>query len=91
MLTKIQLLQYRGSVNTASRGQHKGFSGRRSGLISDAWMSTDHAATEMDAFDLFRKLGAGAKFDLKRFGQDAARFKVNITHVAGDIRDKNNV
>ncbi|XP_035482825.1 probable ATP-dependent RNA helicase DDX52 [Scophthalmus maximus] len=30
----------------------------------------------MDAFDLFRKLGAGAKFDLKRFGQDAARFKV---------------
>ncbi|KAF7665280.1 hypothetical protein LDENG_00141980 [Lucifuga dentata] len=29
----------------------------------------------MDAFDLFRKLGAGAKFDLKRFGQDAARFK----------------
>ncbi|XP_024119542.1 probable ATP-dependent RNA helicase DDX52 [Oryzias melastigma] len=30
----------------------------------------------MDAFELFRKLGAGAKFDLKRFGQDAARFKV---------------
>ncbi|XP_061595178.1 probable ATP-dependent RNA helicase DDX52 [Cololabis saira] len=30
----------------------------------------------MDAFDLFRKLGAGAKFDLKRFGEDAARFKV---------------
>ncbi|XP_053297880.1 probable ATP-dependent RNA helicase DDX52 isoform X2 [Pleuronectes platessa] len=30
----------------------------------------------MDAFDLFRKLGAGAKFDLKRFGQDANRFKV---------------
>ncbi|XP_004076440.3 probable ATP-dependent RNA helicase DDX52 [Oryzias latipes] len=30
----------------------------------------------MDAYDLFRKLGAGAKFDLKRFGQDAARFKV---------------
>uniref|UniRef100_A0A667Y5C0 Probable ATP-dependent RNA helicase DDX52 n=1 Tax=Myripristis murdjan TaxID=586833 RepID=A0A667Y5C0_9TELE len=30
----------------------------------------------MDAFDLFRKLGAGAKFDLKRFGQDAQRFKV---------------
>uniref|UniRef100_A0A667Y8G4 Probable ATP-dependent RNA helicase DDX52 n=1 Tax=Myripristis murdjan TaxID=586833 RepID=A0A667Y8G4_9TELE len=29
----------------------------------------------MDAFDLFRKLGAGAKFDLKRFGQDAQRFK----------------
>ncbi|XP_008425358.1 putative ATP-dependent RNA helicase DDX52 [Poecilia reticulata] len=30
----------------------------------------------MDTFELFRKLGAGAKFDLKRFGQDAARFKV---------------
>ncbi|XP_029375392.1 putative ATP-dependent RNA helicase DDX52 isoform X2 [Echeneis naucrates] len=30
----------------------------------------------MDAFELFRKLGAGAKFDLKRFGQDAVRFKV---------------
>ncbi|KAM9728665.1 putative ATP-dependent RNA helicase DDX52 [Menidia menidia] len=29
----------------------------------------------MDAFELFRKLGAGAKFDLKRFGHDAARFK----------------
>ncbi|KAM6907532.1 putative ATP-dependent RNA helicase DDX52 [Xenentodon cancila] len=30
----------------------------------------------MDAFELFRRLGAGAKFDLKRFGEDAARFKV---------------
>ena len=30
----------------------------------------------MDAVDLFRKLGAGAKFDLKRFGKDADRFKV---------------
>ncbi|XP_037543329.1 probable ATP-dependent RNA helicase DDX52 [Nematolebias whitei] len=30
----------------------------------------------MDTFELFRKLGAGAKFDLKRFGLDAARFKV---------------
>ena len=30
----------------------------------------------MDAVDLFRKLGAGAKFDLKRFGKDAERFKV---------------
>ncbi|KAG7484796.1 hypothetical protein MATL_G00054120 [Megalops atlanticus] len=30
----------------------------------------------MDAFDLFRKLGAGAKFDFKRFGKDAERFKV---------------
>ncbi|XP_019725208.1 putative ATP-dependent RNA helicase DDX52 [Hippocampus comes] len=37
----------------------------------------------MDAFELFRKLGAGAKFDLKRFGQDASRFKVVRTH-AGD-------
>nr|XP_057933219.1 probable ATP-dependent RNA helicase DDX52 [Doryrhamphus excisus] len=34
----------------------------------------------MDTFELFRKLGAGAKFDLKRFGQDAARFKVVRTH-----------
>ncbi|CAG00514.1 unnamed protein product, partial [Tetraodon nigroviridis] len=30
----------------------------------------------MDSFELFRKLGAGAKFDFKRFAQDAARFKV---------------
>uniref|UniRef100_A0A671P7Y8 ATP-dependent RNA helicase n=1 Tax=Sinocyclocheilus anshuiensis TaxID=1608454 RepID=A0A671P7Y8_9TELE len=29
----------------------------------------------MDAFDLFRKLGSGAKFDLKRFAKDAERFK----------------
>lgn len=36
----------------------------------------------MDAFELFRKLGAGAKFDLKRFGQDAARFKVKLNRVA---------
>ncbi|XP_062289105.1 probable ATP-dependent RNA helicase DDX52 [Scomber scombrus] len=35
----------------------------------------------MDAFELFRKLGAGAKFDLKRFGQDAARFKVARSQV----------
>uniref|UniRef100_A0A8C2ABU1 ATP-dependent RNA helicase n=1 Tax=Cyprinus carpio TaxID=7962 RepID=A0A8C2ABU1_CYPCA len=32
----------------------------------------------MDAFDLFRKLGSGAKFDLKRFGKDAQRFKVGL-------------
>lgn len=32
----------------------------------------------MDAYELFRKLGAGAKFDLKRFSQDAARFKVSL-------------
>uniref|UniRef100_A0A8C4F0D4 Probable ATP-dependent RNA helicase DDX52 n=1 Tax=Dicentrarchus labrax TaxID=13489 RepID=A0A8C4F0D4_DICLA len=37
----------------------------------------------MDAFDLFRKLGSGAKFDLKRFGQDAARFKVTLTSSKG--------
>ncbi|KAK1157548.1 putative ATP-dependent RNA helicase DDX52 [Acipenser oxyrinchus oxyrinchus] len=30
----------------------------------------------MDAFDLFRRLGAGARFDLKKFGKDAERFKV---------------
>ncbi|KAK5858494.1 hypothetical protein PBY51_002629 [Eleginops maclovinus] len=34
----------------------------------------------MDSFELFRKLGAGAKFDLKRFGQDAARFKSARSH-----------
>uniref|UniRef100_H3AX40 ATP-dependent RNA helicase n=1 Tax=Latimeria chalumnae TaxID=7897 RepID=H3AX40_LATCH len=33
----------------------------------------------MDAFDLFRKLGAGAKFDFKRFGGDAEKFKVKGT------------
>ncbi|KAM4546594.1 putative ATP-dependent RNA helicase DDX52 [Fundulus diaphanus] len=43
-------------------------------LIVAAWIR--HHAAAMDAFDLFKKLGAGAKFDLKRFGQDAARFKV---------------
>uniref|UniRef100_A0A671P7X1 Probable ATP-dependent RNA helicase DDX52 n=1 Tax=Sinocyclocheilus anshuiensis TaxID=1608454 RepID=A0A671P7X1_9TELE len=32
----------------------------------------------MDAFDLFRKLGSGAKFDLKRFAKDAERFKVGF-------------
>lgn len=30
----------------------------------------------MDSFDLFRRLGAGAKFDVKRFSADAARFQV---------------
>ncbi|CAM5104600.1 unnamed protein product [Natator depressus] len=30
----------------------------------------------MDSYGLFRKLGAGARFDLKRFSQDAQRFKV---------------
>lgn len=42
----------------------------------------------MDAFELFRKLGAGAKFDLKRFGQDAARFKVARSHV---VEESSNV
>ncbi|XP_069040449.1 probable ATP-dependent RNA helicase DDX52 [Lepisosteus oculatus] len=30
----------------------------------------------MDSYDLFRKLGAGAKFDFKKFGKDAERFKM---------------
>ncbi|MEE6469434.1 hypothetical protein FKM82_008621 [Ascaphus truei] len=30
----------------------------------------------MDTFDLFRKLGSGARFDLKRFSRDAEKFKV---------------
>lgn len=30
----------------------------------------------MDSYDLFRRLGAGAKFDVKRFSADAARFQV---------------
>ncbi|KAB5548700.1 hypothetical protein PHYPO_G00058590 [Pangasianodon hypophthalmus] len=30
----------------------------------------------MDAVELFKRLGAGAKFDFKRFGRDAERFKV---------------
>nr|XP_028572304.1 probable ATP-dependent RNA helicase DDX52 [Podarcis muralis] len=30
----------------------------------------------MDSHELFRKLGAGAKFDVKRFRRDAERFKV---------------
>ncbi|XP_041656700.1 probable ATP-dependent RNA helicase DDX52 [Cheilinus undulatus] len=45
-------------------------------LISDVWTHHAASAVRMDSFELFRKLGAGAKFDLKRFGQDAARFKV---------------
>uniref|UniRef100_A0A3Q3DV27 ATP-dependent RNA helicase n=1 Tax=Hippocampus comes TaxID=109280 RepID=A0A3Q3DV27_HIPCM len=46
----------------------------------------------MDAFELFRKLGAGAKFDLKRFGQDASRFKVGLLcqHFAGNANGLNN-
>lgn len=50
-------------------------------LTINVWIHADHAATSavgtMDSFELFRKLGAGAKFDLKRFAQDAARFKVS--------------
>lgn len=30
----------------------------------------------MDSYDLFRRLGAGAKFDVKRFSADATRFQV---------------
>nr|XP_061801658.1 probable ATP-dependent RNA helicase DDX52 [Nerophis lumbriciformis] len=41
----------------------------------------------MDAYELFRKLGAGAKFDLKRFGQDASRFRVVRTHVGDASSD----
>ncbi|XP_041864657.1 probable ATP-dependent RNA helicase DDX52 [Melanotaenia boesemani] len=41
----------------------------------------------MDAFELFRKLGAGAKFDLKRFGQDAARFKVTRSQEGEAVAD----
>uniref|UniRef100_I3M0N3 ATP-dependent RNA helicase n=1 Tax=Ictidomys tridecemlineatus TaxID=43179 RepID=I3M0N3_ICTTR len=32
----------------------------------------------MDVHDLFRRLGAGAKFDVKRFSADAARFQINF-------------
>ncbi|XP_012504088.1 PREDICTED: probable ATP-dependent RNA helicase DDX52 [Propithecus coquereli] len=30
----------------------------------------------MDVHDLFRRLGAGAKFDVRRFSEDAARFQI---------------
>ncbi|XP_041955087.1 probable ATP-dependent RNA helicase DDX52 [Alosa sapidissima] len=33
-------------------------------------------AGKMDTHDLFRRLGAGTKFDFQRFGKDAERFKV---------------
>uniref|UniRef100_A0A1A7XKJ3 Probable ATP-dependent RNA helicase DDX52 n=1 Tax=Iconisemion striatum TaxID=60296 RepID=A0A1A7XKJ3_9TELE len=42
----------------------------------------------MDAFELFRKLGAGAKFDFKRFGQDASRFKVSRSQGEEDTSDR---
>ena len=32
----------------------------------------------VDTQDLFRKLGAGAKFDFKRFSHDAEKFKVSF-------------
>lgn len=52
-------------------------------LIFNVWIYADHAAlaavATMDSFELFRKLGSGAKFDLKRFAQDAARFKVSLS------------
>ena len=32
----------------------------------------------MDAYDLFKRLGSGAKFDFKRFRSDAERLKVNV-------------
>ncbi|XP_061755367.1 probable ATP-dependent RNA helicase DDX52 [Nerophis ophidion] len=51
-------------------------------------MSVTSASSKMDAFELFRKLGAGAKFDLKRFGQDAARFKVARTHEGDTSSDR---
>ncbi|XP_028824501.1 probable ATP-dependent RNA helicase DDX52 [Denticeps clupeoides] len=38
----------------------------------------------MDAAELFRKLGRGAKFDLKRFGGDAQRFQVRKVARRGD-------
>ena len=32
----------------------------------------------VDTYDLFKKLGCGAKFDLKRFNEDASKFQVII-------------
>ena len=31
----------------------------------------------VDTYDLFKKLGSGAKFDLKRFKEDAEKFQVS--------------
>lgn len=59
-------------------------------LITDACIQADHAAAAtMDSFELFRKLGAGAKFDLKRFGHDAARFKVKEEYPVAGLLDEN--
>ncbi|XP_077596759.1 putative ATP-dependent RNA helicase DDX52 [Stigmatopora nigra] len=42
----------------------------------------------MDAHELFLKLGAGAKFDLKRFAQDASRFRVSGSRAGDESSDK---
>ncbi|XP_062396344.1 probable ATP-dependent RNA helicase DDX52 [Sardina pilchardus] len=39
-------------------------------------MGSSLHAGKMDTHDLFRRLGAGTKFDFQRFGKDAERFKV---------------
>ncbi|XP_004643117.2 probable ATP-dependent RNA helicase DDX52 [Octodon degus] len=38
----------------------------------------------MDVHDLFRRLGAGAKFDVKRFSADAARFQIGKRKYGSD-------
>nr|AAH89107.1 DEAD (Asp-Glu-Ala-Asp) box polypeptide 52 [Rattus norvegicus] len=38
----------------------------------------------MDSYDLFRRLGAGAKFDVKRFSADATRFQVGKRKFGSD-------
>lgn len=35
----------------------------------------------VDTYDLFKKLGAGAQFDLKRFKHDAEKFKVRFSKI----------
>ncbi|KAL2103522.1 hypothetical protein ACEWY4_000390 [Coilia grayii] len=44
-------------------------------------------AGEMDTHDLFRKLGAGTKFDFRKFGKDAERFKVLRPQLKKDSTD----
>lgn len=34
----------------------------------------------MDAYDIFKKLASGVKFDKKRFRQDAEKFKVTTVY-----------
>lgn len=36
----------------------------------------------MDAYDIFKKLASGVKFDKKRFRQDAEKFKVTTVYFA---------